>query len=91
MNASDFKRRRRQLMGMMGPNSLAILPTGREQVRNRDVHYPFRPDSDFYYLTGFAEPDAVLVLAPGRAHGEYLLFCRALINCCCQRCRPARE
>jgi Xaa-Pro aminopeptidase len=60
----------------MGAGSLAILPTGREQVRNRDVHYPFRPDSDFHYLTGFAEPDAVLVLAPGRAHGEYLLFCR---------------
>ena len=76
MNANEFKRRRRQLMGMMGPGSLAILPTGREQVRNRDVHYPFRPDSDFFYLTGFAEPDAVLVLAPGRAHGEYLLFCR---------------
>ena len=63
-------------MGMMGPNSVAILPTSREAVRNRDVHHPFRPDSDFFYLTGFAEPDAVMVLVPGRAHGEYLLFCR---------------
>jgi Xaa-Pro aminopeptidase len=76
MTPAEYKRRRRQLMGRMGPDSIAILPTGREQIRNRDVHYPFRPDSDFYYLTGFAEPDAVLVLVPGRAHGEYLLFCR---------------
>lgn len=76
MNASEFRRRRRQLMGMMGPNSVAILPTSREAVRNRDVHHPFRPDSDFFYLTGFAEPDAVMVLVPGRAHGEYILFCR---------------
>jgi Xaa-Pro aminopeptidase len=76
MNASEFRRRRRQLMGMMGPNSVAILPTSREAVRNRDVLHPFRPDSDFFYLTGFAEPDAVMVLVPGRAHGEYILFCR---------------
>ncbi len=76
MQAAEFKRRRRQLMGMMGPGSVAILPTARETVRNRDVHHPFRPDSDFYYLTGFAEPEAVLVLVPGRKHGEYILFCR---------------
>ena len=76
MQAAEFKRRRRQLMGMMGPGSVAILPTARETVRNRDVHHPFRPDSDFFYLTGFAEPDAVLVLVPGRKHGEYILFCR---------------
>jgi Xaa-Pro aminopeptidase len=76
MTPTEFKRRRRQLMGMMGPGSIAILPTGTEQVRNRDVHYPFRPDSDFHYLTGFDEPDAVLVLLPGRSRGEYILFCR---------------
>ena len=76
MNPSEFKRRRRQLMGMMGPHSVAILPTSLQAVRNRDVHYPFRADSDFHYLTGFPEPEAVLVLVPGRAHGEYILFCR---------------
>ncbi len=76
MNSSEFRRRRRQLMGMMGRGSIAILPTGRQAVRSRDVHYPFRPDSDFYYLTGFPEPEAVVVLVPGRAHGEYILFCR---------------
>ena len=72
----EFSRRRKQLMRMMGKNSIAIIPTATEQLRNRDVEFPFRADSDFYYLTGFHEPDAVAVLIPGRAHGEYLLFCR---------------
>ena len=72
----EFSRRRKQLMRMMGKNSIAIIPTATEQLRNRDVEFPFRADSDFYYLTGFHEPDAVAVLIPGRPHGEYLLFCR---------------
>ncbi|MDX1698701.1 MAG: aminopeptidase P N-terminal domain-containing protein, partial [Thiohalobacterales bacterium] len=72
----EFARRRRQLMRMMGKDSIAIIPTTPEQIRNRDVEFPFRADSDFYYLTGFGEPDAVAVLIPGRSHGEYLLFCR---------------
>ncbi len=76
MRSTEFARRRRQLMRMIGRDAIAILPTSREQVRNRDVHYPFRPDSDFYYLTGFPEPEAVAVLMPGRPQGEYLLFCR---------------
>jgi Xaa-Pro aminopeptidase len=76
MNSSEYRRRRRQLMRMMGRGSIAIMPTGRQAVRSRDVHHPFRPDSDFFYLTGFPEPEAVVVLVPGRAHGEYILFCR---------------
>ncbi len=72
----EFARRRRQLMRMMGKDSIAIIPTSSEQLRNRDVEFPFRADSDFYYLTGFDEPEAVAVLVPGRQHGEYLLFCR---------------
>jgi len=72
----EYGRRRKQLMRMMGKGSIAIIPTSSEQVRNRDVEYPFRADSDFYYLTGFNEPDAVAVLVPRRRHGEYLLFCR---------------
>jgi Xaa-Pro aminopeptidase len=55
---------------------VAILPTAPERTRNRDVLYAYRPDSDFYYLTHFPEPEAVAVLVPGRAHGEFLLFCR---------------
>ncbi|VAW74024.1 Xaa-Pro aminopeptidase [hydrothermal vent metagenome] len=76
MEAKEFARRRKQLMRMIGSDSIAILPTNPEQSRNRDVDFPFRADSDFFYLSGFAEPDAVVVLVPGREHGEYLLFCR---------------
>lgn len=76
MNRDHCKRRRRQLMRMMGQGSIAILPTAPLAIRNRDVHHPFRPDSDFYYLTGFGEPDAVAVIIPGRENGEYILFCR---------------
>ncbi|HSH41275.1 MAG TPA: Xaa-Pro aminopeptidase [Arenicellales bacterium] len=76
MTPKEFARRRRQLMRMMGPDSVAILPTAPECIRNRDVEFPFRPDSDFYYLTGFHEPEAVMVLVPGREHGEFILFCR---------------
>ena len=76
MKSTEFVHRRRRLMRMIGKDAIAVLPTHHEQVRNRDVHYPFRPDSDFYYLTGFPEPEAVAVLMPGRPQGEYLLFCR---------------
>lgn len=77
MHADEFLKRRRQLMRMMGKGAVAILPAALARIRNRDVYYPYRQDSDFYYLTGFAEPEAVAVLAPGRPEGEYLLFCRA--------------
>jgi Xaa-Pro aminopeptidase len=73
----DCARRRRALMRLMGPDSLALIPAARTVFRNRDVAYPFRQDSDFAYLTGFPEPDAFAVLAPGRREGAFLLFCRA--------------
>lgn len=76
MEQAEFQRRRKELMAMMGPGSIAVIPAAPERTRNRDVLYPYRPDSDFYYLSGFPEPEAVLVLAPGREHGEYILFCR---------------
>jgi len=76
INRQEYARRRQELMGVMGPNSIAILPAAPERTRNRDVEYPYRQNSDFWYLTGFAEPEAVLVLLPGREHGEYVLFCR---------------
>ena len=63
-------------MALMEPNSIAIIPSAREQVRSRDTEYPFRQDSDFYYLSGFTEPDAVLALIPGRRHGQFVMFCR---------------
>lgn len=76
MDQKEFAKRRKRLMQMMGEDAVAILPTAPMHTRNRDVEFPYRPDSDFHYLTGFPEPEAVAVLAPGRAHGEYILFCR---------------
>ncbi|WP_287881065.1 aminopeptidase P N-terminal domain-containing protein [Aquitalea sp.] len=65
--------RRTRLMQQMG-EGIAILPTAPEVVRNADSHYPYRADSHFLYLTGFAEPEAVLVLDAGA--GKSILFCR---------------
>jgi Xaa-Pro aminopeptidase len=73
--AAVFARRRRTLMERMGPDSIALLPAAPSMSRNRDVHYPYRQDSDFYYLTGFPEPEAIAVLVPG-GDPEFLLFCR---------------
>jgi Xaa-Pro aminopeptidase len=74
--SQEFARRRRNLMNMVGEGGIAILPSAPIKTRSRDVEYRFRQDSDFYYLTGFAEPDAVAVIAPGRDKGRFLLFCR---------------
>ncbi|ODS24707.1 Xaa-Pro aminopeptidase [Candidatus Endobugula sertula] len=76
MTKQEFSRRRKALIDHMEPNSIAILPAATEKVRNRDVHYAYRQDSDFFYLSGFPEPDAVLAIVPGRDHGETILFCR---------------
>lgn len=73
---AEFARRRKQLMALMEPDSIAIVPAAPERVRSRDTEYHYRQDSDFLYLSGFEEPQAVLVLAPGREHGEYILFVR---------------
>lgn len=73
---TEFKRRRSRLMRLMGKDSIAILPTAPAMTRSRDVEHPYRPGSDFHYLTGFAEPESVAVLRPGHKEGEYLLFCR---------------
>jgi Xaa-Pro aminopeptidase len=76
LRKDEFARRRRQLMRMMGKGAIAILPAALEKQRNGDVHYYYRPDSDFHYLTGFGEPEAVAVLVPGREQAEYILFVR---------------
>ena len=76
MHRREFAKRRRRLMDMMEEGSIAIAPTAPVRPRNRDVEFPFRPDSNFYYLTGFGEPEAVAVLAPGREQGEFVMFCR---------------
>ena len=76
MDQKEHQRRRKKLMDMMGNESIAIIPTASTFIRNRDVEFPYRPDSDFYYLTGYSEPEAIAVLIPDRHHGEYVLFCR---------------
>lgn len=63
-------------MELVGRDGIVVVPTAPERVRSRDTLYDYRPDSDFFYLTGFDEPDAVAVLVPGRASGEFLMFCR---------------
>ncbi|WP_028917890.1 aminopeptidase P N-terminal domain-containing protein [Pseudoxanthomonas sp. J35] len=76
ITSAEFARRRRQLMRMAGEDAILVLPAAPVRVRSHDTHYPYRQDSDFWYLCGFPEPEAVLVLVPGRKHGEALLFCR---------------
>lgn len=69
--------RRKALMKRIGGDAVAIIPSAHEVVRARDTHYRFRQDSDFQYLTGFPEPEAIAVLLPGRKDGEFVLFVRS--------------
>ena len=69
-----YKARRARLAALMG-EGVAIVATAPERLRNRDSHYPYRFDSYFYYLTGFAEPESVLVLIAGKTPRS-ILFCR---------------
>ena len=68
--------RRARLLEGVGRDAIVVLAAAPERVRSRDTFHPYRQDSDFLYLTGFLEPEAVLVLVPGRKHGEVILFCR---------------
>ncbi|SPL71419.1 Xaa-Pro aminopeptidase [Acinetobacter stercoris] len=78
LTQADFQERRDELADLMGPNSIAIIATSPEVMRNNDADYKFRADSSFYYLTGFAEPEAVAVIETGDEDGNYTysLFCR---------------
>lgn len=76
MNQKVFARRRSELLNQIGDNDIVIVPTSSVRQRNNDVDYLFRPDSDFHYLTGFEEPEAVAVLSPGSRAGDFILFCR---------------
>ena len=74
MNTTPYLQRRAALAQKIG-RGVAIVPTAPERTRNRDTHYPYRYDSYFYYLSGFPEPEAVLVLLAG-AEPRSILFCR---------------
>src|ERR1700754_2168487 len=76
ISLTSYAKRRKQLMRIAGDYAILVLPAAPERIRSRDTHFPYRQDSDFWYLPGFADPEAVLVLVPGRRHGESLLFCR---------------
>jgi Xaa-Pro aminopeptidase len=69
-----YLQRRAELARRIG-DGIAIIPTASEKARNRDSHYLYRFDSYFYYLTGFVEPESVLVLVGGRQPSS-ILFCR---------------
>ena len=70
-----FRTRRADFMDRIG-GDIAVIPAGKESIRNHDVHHVFRQDSDFWYLTGFEEPDAVAVLDPSHPDERYVLFVR---------------
>lgn len=72
----EFEKRRRKLAKLIGKDGIAVIPTASTRVRSRDTDYPYRPDSDFYYFTGFSEPNAVMILAPGREDGSFIVCLR---------------
>ena len=72
----EYSARRKELMSLMHSSSIAIISAAPEKVRSRDTHYPYKQNVNLSYLCGFPEPESVLVLIPGRAQGEMVLFCR---------------
>ena len=72
----EFKLRREELLKRLDHNSVAIIFAAKECVRSGGEKYPYRQNSDFYYLTGFIEPESIAVLISGRSEGEFILFNR---------------
>ena len=73
---AEYRQRRDALMAQLPDNAAVVLPGAGLMTRSRDSEFAFRQNSDFYYLTGIREPDALLVLLPGRAEGESVVFCQ---------------
>jgi Xaa-Pro aminopeptidase len=76
ITTSEFAKRRKQIMKKIGPTGIAILAAAPVATRNGDCDYPYRQNSDFYYVTGFEEPEAVAIIAPNRKEGQFILFNR---------------
>ena len=74
---SELQQRRQQLLSHLKSDELIVLMAAPEYLRNGDVFYPYRQNSDFYYLTGFPEPDAIVLLIPDSKKGKFILFNRA--------------
>ena len=76
ISVAEYRQRRDALMAQLPDNAAVVLPGAGLATRSRDSEYAFRQNSDFYYLTGMREPDALLVLLPGRVEGESVVFCQ---------------
>lgn len=72
-----FKQRREELLSKIEGDSAVVISAAPEAYRSKDVEYPYRQNSDFYYFTGFEEPHAMMVLLPHSKEGEFVLFCRS--------------
>lgn len=75
ISVEEYRQRRDDLMAQLPANAAVLLPGAGLMTRSRDSEFAFRQNSDFYYLTGIREPDALLVLLPGRVEGESVVFC----------------
>jgi len=76
LESEHFDRRRRELIETIGDQGVAILTANPRQARSHDTTFPYRPSSDILYLTGFREPETVLVIAPGHEAGDIAMFVR---------------
>ncbi|TVP50173.1 MAG: Xaa-Pro aminopeptidase [Halomonas sp.] len=76
ISVDEYRQRRDALMAQLPDNSAVVLPGAELMTRSRDSEFAFRQNSDFYYLTGIREPEALLVLLPGRSEGESVVFCQ---------------
>src|SRR6202167_6467901 len=75
-HGENFRARRKRMMEAIAPGATAIMPSAPVAVRSGDVEFVYRQDSDFYYLTGFTEPEAGVMLSPGHPGGEFVMFVR---------------
>ena len=73
-NAEIFRKRREHFIRAIGEGAVAIIPSAPIAIRSNDVEFIYRQDNDFYYLTGFTEPESVAVFAPGHPDGEFVMF-----------------
>ena len=76
ISKKEYAARRKDLMSMMGHNSVAVIASAPKRVRSKDTYYPYKQSTNLSYLCGFAEPSAVMLLLPNRPQGEFILFCR---------------
>src|SRR5882757_10383255 len=74
-HGENFRARRKRMMEAIAPGATAIMPSAPVSVRSGDVEFIYRQDNDFYYLTGFAEPESVALFAPDEKE-QFILFVR---------------